>query len=79
MSEDTKTDTETLPLDTWRRRRTMLWLITWFCIGVISYCLFKEPTYGEAAIESAFLVLIINTLGYVFGAVLDESVFIKRK
>lgn len=79
MPDAKETDTTAPVLDTWRRRRIMLWLITWFCIGVISYCLFKEPTYGEAAIESAFLVLIINTLGYVFGAVLDESVFIKRK
>lgn len=66
-------------LDTWRRRRTMLWIITWFCIATISYCLLKEPTYGDIAIESAFLVLIINTLGYVFGAVLDDSVLLKRK
>ncbi len=82
MSDELKTDEIATPNgkpDTWRKRRAMLWSITVLCFMTIIYSLLKDPKYGEIAIESAFWVLTINSLGYVFGAVLDDSTILTKR
>ncbi len=81
MSDVPETSTKADRLDTWPRRRKMMWLILFFCIGIIVWCLTKDPKYGETAIEMSFVVIGLTVLGYVFGSVLDDnavSIF-KRK
>lgn len=71
---DEQTNTNPTPrFDTWPRRRRMMWTVLSFCIGVICYCLWQEPKYGETAIEYSFIVIGLTVLGYVFGAILDDN------
>lgn len=68
-------------LDTWARRRRMMHQVLVFCVGVIVYCLWREPKFGETAIEMSFILIGVIVLGYVFGAVLDDNAvtIFKRK
>lgn len=73
MENKPESANSTSKLDTWPRRRRMMWLILWFCVGVIVYSLTKDPKYGEVSIEMSFIIIGLTVLAYVFGAVLDDN------
>lgn len=73
MNTVTETTQAQPTLDTWRRRRRMMWTVLWFCMGVIAFCLWKSPAAADTAITMSFGVIGVIVLGYVFGAVLDDN------
>lgn len=81
MNEEQTNTNPTPRLDTWPRRRRMMHIVLTFCMAVIGFCLWKEPTHGDTAIEYSFIVIGLTVLGYVFGAILDDNAvtLFKRK
>ena len=58
----------------WKIRRMFMFLITIFCVAVISYCLWAEldTEVAETAVLMAFLTIIANVGCYVFGAAWED-------
>lgn len=74
LAQDVK---DQINLDTWSRRRRLLWTVVIFSMLVVGYCLWTEPSISEIVIISAFSLIGSVTLGYVFGAVWDDNNVLK--
>lgn len=59
----------------WNVRRKFMFVVSAFCMGVITYVLYKElnTAPAEAAVTMAFLTLTGIIGSYVFGAVWQDT------
>lgn len=71
----------TPPTFPWKFRRITLWTTNAFCMGVISYCLWRgeDSRLYEEAIWSAFMLLGATTGSHVFGAVFEHNAITRAK
>lgn len=68
------TDRPVMGLGSWTVRRRFLFAVVGFCMGVVSYILWKDmtSTVAETAITMAFLCITSAVGGYVFGATWED-------
>lgn len=61
-------------LGSWKLRRRMMFCTVAFCMAVIVYCLVadRDSRVAETAVSSAFYLLAVIILGYVFGAAWED-------
>lgn len=64
-----------MPNGSWKIRRRFMFITSAFCMGVVSYCLYKDLTsvVAESAVTMAFFTLTSIVGSYVFGAVWEDS------
>lgn len=61
--------------DPWKHRRRLMYGVTFFCMGVIGWVLYKDMTsaVAEAATMFAFVTMMSIVGSYVFGAAWDDK------
>lgn len=61
--------------NSWVIRRAFMFAISAFCVGVISYTLWKgmDTKVAETAVSMSFVALISIVGSYVFGATWDDK------